>query len=268
MKENLHAKIQNPRDKPTNFRLKATESATMSKYTITPWRTQSDLLEVRKNLYSTSETTPNSRRKAVDRVMAWKLRGNLPHAVESTALLVEATLHHSIKTNSTFSIRAVYSAAFARFVTGFCDIGRHKERSLEPSSMLEIARQIGMPPEFVALRHEATHEELPGMRRLVGAARDALDWLWRVYWGRLEGPEDGEVALAVMKAEAAAVLRDFRRARLDGLRKKSPLSSEQSGDVPTAGIACLEMCKGSRSRVEALAAVIVEERLILPSNRE
>ena len=243
----------------------------MSRYTITPWRTQSDLLEVRNHLYSTDETAPDSRRKAVNRVMAWKLRGNLPHAVESTALLVEATLHHSIKTNSTFSIRAVYSAAFARFVTGFCDIGRHKERSLEPSSMLEIARQIGMPAEFVALRHEATHEELPGMRRLVGAVREALDWLWRVYWGRLEGPEEEEgvqAALVVMRVEAAAVLRDFRRARLDGLRKMSPPSSGQSGDVPTAGIACMEMCKGSRSRVEALAAVIVEERLILPSNRE
>ena len=101
--------------------------------------------------------------------MAWKLRSNLPHAVESTALLVDAILHHDLTHNSIFSIRAVYSAAFTRFVTGFCDIGRNRERTLEPSSMLEIAKQIGMPVEFVALRHEATHEELPSVQRLVAA---------------------------------------------------------------------------------------------------
>jgi ribosomal biogenesis protein LAS1 len=243
----------------------------MSKYTITPWRTQTDLLEVRKQLYSTNEVDSNSRRKAVDRIMAWKLRGNLPHAVESTALLVEAILHHDIKTNSIFSIRAVYSAAFSRFVTGFCDIGRHKERSLEPSSMLDIAKQIGMPVEFVALRHEATHEELPGIRRLVGATREALDWLWKVYWSPLEEPEDEEavqVALVLMRSEAASILREFRRARRDALRSKSRPASGEPGDVTTAGIACAELCKGRRLRMEALAAVIVEERLILPSNRE
>ena len=243
----------------------------MSKYTITPWRTQSDLLAVRQQLYSTDEANSDTRRNAVDRIMAWKLRGNLPHAVESTALLVEAILHHDIKTNSIFSIRAVYSAAFSRFVTGFCDIGRHKERSLEPSSMLDIAKQIGMPVEFVALRHEATHEELPGIRRLVGATREALDWLWKVYWSRLEEPEDeGEVqaALVAMKTEAASILREFRRARRDALRSKSRPAAGEPGDVLSTSVACADLCKGRRSRIEALAAVMVEERLILPSNRE
>lgn len=64
----------------------------MAKYAITPWRHHRDLLAVRQQLYGDSE-----QRNAVDRVMAWKLRGNLPHAVESTALLVDAILHHSIE---------------------------------------------------------------------------------------------------------------------------------------------------------------------------
>ncbi|KAI7580454.1 hypothetical protein KC316_g8952, partial [Hortaea werneckii] len=184
----------------------------MPRYTITPWRHQRDLLEVRAQLYpqyttanpSTVAAAPqqnvqDTRRHAVDRILAWKLRGNLPHAVESTALLVDAILHHQQQqqqqqvqpqpqtspntptttiTNgptytsapapsaSTFALRAVYSAAFTRFVTGFCDIGRSRAGGLTPASMLEIARQIEMPASFVGLRHEATHEELPALGRL------------------------------------------------------------------------------------------------------
>ncbi|OTA37546.1 hypothetical protein BTJ68_02821 [Hortaea werneckii EXF-2000] len=207
----------------------------MPRYTITPWRHQRDLLEVRAQLYpqhtatpSTvpapqQPTAPDTRRHAVDRILAWKLRGNLPHAVESTALLVDAILHHhhqqqpqpqpqpqtspndnnNITANdnppptpapapaSTFAIRAVYSAAFSRFVTGFCDIGRSRSNALTPASMLEIARQIEMPAAFVGLRHEATHEELPALGRLVGASAEALEWLWGAYWSRL-GPGEEE----------------------------------------------------------------------------
>lgn len=48
------------------------------------------------------------------KVEAWKLRGNVPHHVEATALLTDAILHDDAQTNSIFSIRATYSAAFCR----------------------------------------------------------------------------------------------------------------------------------------------------------
>lgn len=44
------------------------------------------------------------------------MRGGLPHAVESTALLTDAILHDDASENSIFSIRATYSAAFCRYV--------------------------------------------------------------------------------------------------------------------------------------------------------
>ncbi len=195
----------------------------MTRYTITPWRTQTDLLEVRQQLYSSGVQQTDMQRHAVERIMAWKLRGNLPHAVESTALLVDAVLHHDMDNNSSFSIRAVYGAAFCRFVTGFCDIGRHKERHLEPSSMLEIAKQIDMPAEFVALRHEATHEELPSTHRLVDATQKALAWLWKVYWsrlGRADLAETIDADLSVLKEDVAAILRNYRKSRVEILRAK------------------------------------------------
>jgi ribosomal biogenesis protein LAS1 len=51
------------------------------------------------------------------KVGIWKLRGNLPHPVEATALLTDAILHDDAQKNSIFSIRATYSAAFCRSVT-------------------------------------------------------------------------------------------------------------------------------------------------------
>lgn len=243
----------------------------MAKYRITPWRTQADLLQVRQQLYFINGPDIDSRQYAAERVMAWKLRGNLPHAVESTALLIDAVLHHNIDGNSIFSIRAVYSAAFCRFVTGFCDIGRHKERSLEPSSMLEIAKQIDMPVEFVALRHEATHEELPSVQRLMAATQQALDWLWKVYWSRLGEPEDSQTrdeSLRAIKAEAATVLRNFRRSKRDALRNNTQNSPEQLTEMARTCGSLVDMCKGNRSRMKILAEVLVEERLLLPISRE
>lgn len=238
----------------------------MVKYTITPWRFHTDLLQVRGQLYSTSS---EERRHAVNRVMAWKLRGNLPHAVESTALLTDAILHHSVVGNSIFSIRAVYSAAFTRFVTGYCDIGRNKERSLEPSSMLAIAKQLGMPTEFVALRHEATHEELPAIQRLVKAADDALQWLWNVYWSRLEEPESEDAvagSLPQLRENARQLLKAFRGARRDALRNTK--QKQQMEDVQASVRLCVNLIGKSAARCQAFAEVMADEKLLLPSKRE
>lgn len=245
----------------------------MVRFTITPWRTQSDLLQVRQQLYNLTDAGTDTRLHAVDRVMAWKQRGNLPHAVESTALLLDASLHDETGGNSTFSVRAVYSAAFCRFVTGFCDIGRARERMLEPSSMLDIAKQIGMPVEFVALRHEATHEELPGVARLVAASRQALAWLWKVYWMRLEEPETAEqmaAGLMRVKGEAKKVFKDYRSSRRELLqgKKKGATAVHLEEQLRATRLICRALVGRSRLKIDTLAEVLVAEKLLIPSNRE
>ncbi|KAK4553867.1 rRNA-processing protein las1 [Recurvomyces mirabilis] len=230
--------------------------------------------------------------------MTWKLRGNLPHAVESTALLIDAQLHHhqyhqhhqhpSQPTpqtpNSQFSLRAVYSAAFTRFITGFCDIGRAREGRLDPSSMLEIARQISLPEEFVALRHEATHEEMPSLGRLVRATEEGLAWLWRVYWGRLDDVDVGagagrgrggevvgvqaDVEVEVVRDEARKLFKGFRSLRREAFRGKLQASVKHLADVKAIASECSQLCGQSKAAADAVAGVLVEEKFLLPSNRE
>jgi ribosomal biogenesis protein LAS1 len=257
----------------------------MVRYTTTPWRTDNDLLAVRTQLYGRNAQNPASpefQRQAISRILAWKQRNtNLPHAVESTALLIDAILHqHSSDASSIklsdFSIRAVYTAAFTRFVTGFCDIGRARSGRLggieNQSSMLEIARQIGMPTEFVALRHEATHEELPSVARLRKAVNRALEWLWEYYWKRLtEG--DGQAVDVVVdeatKDEVRKAVKAYRKARREALSKK-----KRSGDLLAEGEAMIAsdelraICRGGRAGEEAVAQILAGDKFLIPSNRE
>ena len=149
--------------------------------------------------------------ESMNQISAWKLRGNLPHAVESTWLLNEACLTDEINnsTTSSFAVKASYITAISRyaftnyqttnttahqlmtpsFVTGLLD---SQQDSKYKVSMYAKAQQIGLPALFVDLRHEATHGNMPSLTNLRQAAQRALQWLWNDYWkglGDLRDPE-------------------------------------------------------------------------------
>jgi ribosomal biogenesis protein LAS1 len=87
----------------------------MVQYVITPWRNRDELLQVREQLYPSKgrEVKGEERRHAVAKVSVWIKRGNCPHLVESTAILTAAVLN-DVSGNSTYCVRAAYSAAFCR----------------------------------------------------------------------------------------------------------------------------------------------------------
>ncbi|KAJ3497828.1 hypothetical protein NLG97_g1600 [Lecanicillium saksenae] len=174
----------------------------MVQYIFTPWRDRDELLLVRDQLYSDRHaTSANKQQKqqqhegrrarqnlAVARISMWVQRGSCPHMVESTALLFAAVLSDEIAAtqsagSSTYAVRAAYSAAFSRFVTGLLD--GHQDK-LRKQSMYSIAKVIGLPATFVELRHQATHEQLPSLAKLRPAAHMALDWIWDYYWKQLD----------------------------------------------------------------------------------
>ncbi|GAB1314154.1 rRNA-processing protein las1 [Madurella fahalii] len=152
---------------------------------------------------SNMEEEKHGKQKAVARVSMWMHRGGCPHLVESTALLTAAMLSDdgvvaaeggvqgrcdgggetgSARASKGYAVRAAYSAAFSRFVTGLLDSHQDKQRKM---SMYDVAKSVGLPATFVELRHQATHEQLPSLTRLRAAARKALDWIWEYYWRQL-----------------------------------------------------------------------------------
>ncbi|KAL4779489.1 Las1-like-domain-containing protein [Aspergillus varians] len=239
----------------------------MSKVIFTPWKTHSDLLAVRSQFYPAPEYTgPDLRSQACATVGAWKLRGNLPHPVEATALLTDAILHDDASKNSIFAIRATYAAAFCRFVTGLVDskLGARK-------SMFSRALDLGLPASFVELRHEATHRELPSLTVLRDSAGRSLEWLWGFYWRGVGGAEPGSPAFDGDGDDAGRV-----REVVDGLleqaealvngepsRKKRRVQQDQAA-VATRVVSVL---KGETGAAAVAARVMLREGVLVPTGR-
>ncbi|KAL4726078.1 Cytoplasmic glyoxalase II [Fusarium chlamydosporum] len=230
----------------------------MVQYVFTPWRDRYELLLVREQMYTGITTNAQDLKRklgqevsrydgsenvqvrqdvddketrirqhqAVARVSLWMQRGNCPHMVESTALLMAAMLSDreaSTEENaasSAYAIRAAYSTAFSsadprRFVTGLLDGHQDKQRK---QSMYSIAKTIGLPATFVELRHQSTHEQLPSLAKLRTAARKALMWIWDYYWKQLGEDSTDPCRMTVLRylregdeAKSRAIVEEFER---------------------------------------------------------
>ncbi|VUC21516.1 unnamed protein product [Clonostachys rosea] len=188
--------------------------------------------------------------QAVARVSMWMQRGNCPHMVESTALLTAAVLSDeelmvntkatgvdNVTASSAYAVRAAYSAAFSRFVTGLLDGHQDKQRK---QSMYSLARTIGLPATFVELRHQSTHEQLPSLAKLRSAAKKALRWIWGYYWRHLAGDD-------LLSETCEDALLRYLREEGDHdpeADRRSRLALERRWDVGTL-LSCLSRLQGT-----------------------
>ncbi|KAF4961318.1 hypothetical protein FGADI_336 [Fusarium gaditjirri] len=254
----------------------------MVQYVFTPWRDRYELLLVREQMYTGIDTnateakghsshsesnvnienqqilddqeTQKRQHKAVARVSMWMQRGNCPHMVESTALLMAAMLSDKEAAagenaaSSAYAIRAAYSAAFSRFVTGLLDGHQDKQRK---QSMYSIAKTIGLPATFVELRHQSTHEQLPSLAKLRTAAKKALLWIWDYYWRQLGEDKSDACRKAVLRylsegdeSKLAVLFQEFERWPPERVLKKV---QEVKGSLP--GNQAFLKCAGLMQRL-------------------
>lgn len=235
----------------------------MAKVIFTAWKDKSQLLGVRSEFYpSASYEGPDLRSHACATVEAWKLRGNVPHHVEATALLTDAILHDDAQHNSIFSIRATYSAAFCRFVTGLVDSKIHGQRK----TMFQRAVDLCLPASFVELRHEATHREPPSLVVLRKASQRSLEWLWDNYWVTID--ERGGTS-TIERNDIASI----RSALSDTLRKFSdgsePLQKKRKRDHDeVVASQLISICAASDEGIQLLPAALLEDSALIDSERK
>lgn len=238
-------------------------------YIVTPWKSRSELLSIRTALYNPPSAEAHS--SALATILAWKLRGNIPHAVEATGALFLAlsTQWPSDGISGDFALRATYATALARFVTGYADLGRH--RSGPARSMLEVAREIGLPAGFVEVRHEVAHEDLPSLGRLVGLAREAVGWLWEEYWAGLkEEPEEGEMVVEEVLTEeerreaVKGVLRAYRKERVAFLRTRAAETKEPQDVYDRTAQDLIRLAEGQKRGYTALAKSLCVPGMLIP----
>ncbi|POY75509.1 hypothetical protein BMF94_1411 [Rhodotorula taiwanensis] len=151
----------------------------------TAWSTAQEFRLVFDRLFA-SEGDVVLQQDAIGRIKVWLHRGQCPHAVESTAALMQLILRdaepstsHAAGAVSEHELRLSYSMAIIRFVNSLVD---PLQTTYFARSIASLAAQIGLPPWFVELRHQATHEHLPSIAVLRDAARQAVDWLYANYW--------------------------------------------------------------------------------------
>ncbi|KAL1966856.1 hypothetical protein VTN77DRAFT_3821 [Rasamsonia byssochlamydoides] len=243
----------------------------MPKIIFTPWKNSAELLAVRSQFYPDPLSGSDLRVNACRTVAAWKLRGNLPHPVEATALLTDAILHDDVAKNSIFSIRATYSAAFCRFVTGLVDSKLHGQRK----TMFQRAVDLGLPASFVELRHEATHRELPSLVVLRGAAQRSLEWLWDYYWAKIDLPV-GATSARVVKPNSAddfAAMRAEIRHHLEQMRQaegaeppRKKIKSQHTESLIAQPL--ISICKNQEQGSHVLSRVLLEEDMLVPKERQ
>ncbi|KAL1628656.1 rRNA-processing protein las1 [Neofusicoccum ribis] len=244
----------------------------MPRFQVTPWRQPAELLALRDALYLAAR---EDRQAAVHLISAWKRRAPLPHALDSTAQLVDATLHDDPQSASLLAIRNAYCAAFNRFVTGFCDT---VQNSFKKMSMYDMAQELDMPGSFVELRHEATHEDLPSLRRLQMATEQALQWLWHHYWAKLDAslqpppdnrdqaaPEDSGSSI---RGSLHRILKSFVSGRREEIKKEGPKSGVESrlSGKALEQIVALGATKRPQLLRDGVISLLLADRMIVPSD--
>ncbi|KAJ3341350.1 Ribosomal biogenesis protein las1l [Gonapodya sp. JEL0774] len=170
----------------------------MGRLRVVPWKNAHEWERLYSSLYALVKTEPwddmalefaqwGVEKTAVSKAKAWRSRGTLPPAIDSTASFVEVALRdpHFVR-NGTFEqelseheLRILYSMVFVRFVNGLVATVQQGQYA---ASVVSLARQLGLPAWFVDLRHAATHERMPGITALRNGCSQALAWLDSNYW--------------------------------------------------------------------------------------
>lgn len=146
-------------------------------------------------------------------------------------------------------------------------------------SMVQIACQIDMPASFVELRHEATHEELPSLQRLARKSKEGVDWIWHHYWSKLD-PVPGINSPApkpVLQTnpmppmptytELREVLRSFVSKKKAEIKSGADLDEVQRTEASLTLPVIVNKCMGRNEALTLLTAILLEERMLIPSNR-
>lgn len=235
---------------------------------VTPWRDLEEWLFIKQSFFPSEPNDDLARKFAVDRVEAWSVRGRVPHAVVSTAMLSAAMIKDRASLLTTLESRMILAMALVRFVNGFLDPAQQAAYAV---SMSALAKTIKLPEAFVEIRHSATHDSLPSLPTLRAVLVNALNWLWDNYWDvpPAPSPKTGQNghSLPVLSDRLDSILRSWRKCR-----KSDPSRPVKKGDAdPDTKMSLLLLKELSSipdtpSNASLLACKLLRPKLLLSLN--
>lgn len=126
------------------------------------------------------------------------------------------------------SHRLTLAMSIVRFINGMID---PLQTSVYARPIALLARQLGIPPSLVGLRHQATHEDLPSLSVLRLAVEQCIEYLrTEAFWPLIadlavvdaasgKGPAATDSGVQVAMADAKRRRRDKLTGKIDGLIK-------------------------------------------------
>ena len=173
----------------------------------------------------------------------------------------------------TLEIRASYSHAFARFVTGFCDI---QQSSTTRKTMYEMAKLIDLPESFVTLRHRIVHHQKPpSLKTLELSTMVALGWLREHFWKRTHNyynmlplEQKAEEPTKEVAHQIQVVLKHCLKARKNEIRDGKAAEEDESAAAHTTTEDLLLLYQVQAGSLNYAASILVGDDLIFPTQRQ
>ncbi|SCV74661.1 BQ2448_7690 [Microbotryum intermedium] len=244
-----------------------------------PWTSPDELHQVFSWLFA-GDGGAAAQRYGIGRIRVWMSRGNCPHAIESTASLLEFVLRDTANVGpsqrpSQHELRLGYSMALIRFVNSLVD---PLQTTYYARSMASLAAQLGLPLWFVELRHAATHEDLPGIAVLRDAARQALDWLYSNYWIPTLTPSSSSQSITTIPPIPTDTLRFhlttyktlMKRALRDASKSKQirPELARSYRAIQSWVVEAESMGRGRERAIERLVEALLEVGCLVPEAKK
>jgi hypothetical protein len=160
------------------------------------------------------------------------------------------------------TIKAVYASALGKMVTSVCDL---EQDAAEKRSMMEQAAKIGMPEEWVQLRHAITHGQTPGLKVLESAVKSAVPWMWEHFWKHIDG--EAEIGKDDLRHELRNLLIEYRSQRRATITSKQALIGDTSMAVQVSK-ALRRLCRKRSDGLDELLQVLLHESILLPSDKQ
>jgi ribosomal biogenesis protein LAS1 len=133
--------------------------------------------------------------------------------------------------------------------------------------MYEMAELIGMPEAWVELRHEITHGQIPDLRTLEHCVQASLLWLWDFFWIKLDAP----LVDIGQELDTAAQIRDTLRSFVRSRRNEIKIGKTEKPEASSGEIISRQLTrflKKGKSKTSMLISVLLEEKMMLPSQKQ
>lgn len=165
----------------------------------------------------------------------------------------------------------MYSMVFIRFVNGYVDAF---QTSNTAKSIAYLAvEKVGMPAWFVELRHTATHDYLPSLTILRGAAEQALSWINVNYWiPQLESIRQDEAlspeALLIMSDDVRHMIKNYRDEKERQIEDNVIQPKQDALVISRLVRDLIKRCRSGDDLLEVLIPILLEPGMLVPNSKK